>query len=176
LILDARVAVEDPDSSWVQMTLEEAPQGMVLARRIGGGLEAQLEWTPSPAQLNGPIAPTFFAVAEDGDHEPVRQRMSVVIKRAPGWEGEGEGEDAGCPRGNTAPTLEPVPIEDSCGADKVVIEAAIRNAKNKISDAFLSYGWHDDPGNFPCYISASLLPGEEDASISSIPSASALVG
>lgn len=68
LILDARVAVEDPDSSWVKMTLEEAPQGMVLARRIGGGLEAQLEWTPSPAQLNGPIAPTFFAVAEDGDH------------------------------------------------------------------------------------------------------------
>lgn len=100
--------------------------------------------------------------------------MSVVIKRAPGW--EGEGADAGCPRGNTAPTLEPVPIEDSCGADEVVIEAAIRDAETKISDAFLSYSWHGDPGNFPCYISASLLPGEEHAWISSIPSASALVG
>jgi hypothetical protein len=76
----------------------------------------------------------------------------------------------------TGPTIDPITIGDQCGADDFVIEAAIRDAETDISDAFVSYSWHSDPGNFPCYISTSLLPAEEDAWISSIPSVSALVG
>lgn len=175
--LRARVAVDDPDSIEVEISLEGAPEGMEIKALIDSGKQAQIEWTPEREQLQDRNVFTFFAVADDGEHQPVKQRMSVVIRRAkaPGGGGGNTGGAEGCPQNMAAPTIDPVPVTDQSGNDDFVVEAAIRDAETEISDAFVSFSWHSDPTNFPCYISTSLLPAEEDTWIASIPRAADLV-
>ena len=166
--LKVRVAVDDADSLEVLLTLEGAPAGMVLKATSDSGKEAVLEWCPEREALEGRNVFTFFAVADDGDSEPVRQRMSVVIKRA-GLPGGGPGGPAGdCPQ-MSAPTVDPVPITDHTGAGDFLMEAVLRDQETEISDAFVSFSWHSDPANFDCYLSTTLIKTEGDLWVGSIP-------
>jgi len=145
----ARVRVEDPDSADVTVRLQDEPEGMKLKPTRPDGKEAELSWCPTRDQITERTVWSFWAVADDGDHEPVKQKMSVVIRPRGGG---GQTEDCT----GTPPEIHHEPLGEQQGTDDYEVEASISDAESTIDNAFVAYTW-GDPEEHEEYVASALL-------------------
>ena len=72
------VEVRDDDTEVVRIELDDPPEGADVD--ILGPKSAQVIWCPTPDQTDTSLRWTLNLVAEDGDHDPVRQDYLVVLQ------------------------------------------------------------------------------------------------
>jgi hypothetical protein len=108
--LTLQVAVRDDDSTEVNITLDQAPDGAQLLK--SGPKSALLHWEPEGEQLLS-LVHSFTLTAADETNPPVSHTMMVVLL--------GASDGAGCP--GTSPTLVHTPLADQ-GLDGPVIVTA----------------------------------------------------
>ncbi len=166
--LKARIRVEDPDSADVTLRLEDEPEGMKLKATRPDGKEAELSWCPTRDQIQERTVWSFSAVADDGDHEPVRQRMSVVIRLR-----DGGGAPEGCP--GEPPSIHHQQIPEQQGTEDYPIEASISDQESKIKQAFVGFTWQD-PQDIELFVGRPLQDTGGGAFFGAIPNVTKMEG
>lgn len=130
--LTVGVAVQDEDSGSVALNLDEGPSGAALTTT--GPKSAELTWTPTEAQIAERALHLLRVSADDGDHEPVVQEVTVLLKRKMGTD---------CP--GAAPTLAHDALGDQSSPGPFRIEARIFDADSEVRTANLFWSRRPNP-------------------------------
>ncbi len=132
--LVAQVAVQDDDALRVEMTLEDAPEGMALVQE--GDKEARLEWSPSAEQADKKLIWGVRVVATSGA-EVVAQDLTITLLP------KSCGEDAA--------VIQHTPLETQRGVEDFVVTASVAHPTGEPVTPRLFYrigGDPDDSGGF----------------------------